>query len=364
MTEMASRDKILLNKANLNYWQKRYSELHLLLEKGNRQFLENLEEQFAIATKNIKEKLDRFYLEFADLEEITYLEAQRLLNSEQLEEFHMSVEEYISLLEAYENSKDEEILKKLKRASLKYRVTRLEAIELQLMAEVAKAYSGFPDSLLEYLKDTYIDRYYRSIFTIFQGYGIGTSFSKIDERQLDKLLKKPWAADGIEFSERVWNNRDKLIQNLSTELTQGIILGDSYTAMTERLAKKMNTELYKARRVVATESSYFASLSQKETWDELQVDEYEIVAVLDLKTSEICQNQDGTVYKTKDFQPGKTAPPFHVNCRSTTAPYFDDTDVPGYVEGERAARGLDGKTYFVPASMKYEEWFKTYIANK
>ena len=45
---------------------------------------------------------------------------------------------------------------------------------------------------------------------------------------------------------------------------------------------------------------------------------------------------------------GVTAPPFHVHCRSTTVPYFDDEFD---AVGERAARDEEtGKTYFVPVS--------------
>lgn len=36
---------------------------------------------------------------------------------------------------------------------------------------------------------------------------------------------------------------------------------------------------------------------------------------------------------------GITAPPFHVRCRTTTGPYFEDE----FEFGERAARNTDGK---------------------
>ena len=92
--------------------------------------------------------------------------------------------------------------------------------------------------------------------------------------------------------------------------------------------------------------------------DELGVEEYEIVATLDTYTSEICQSMDGKHFPMKDFQAGVTAPPFHPWCRSTTCPYFaDDFGEPG----ERAARGEDGKTYYVPAEMNYQEWKKTFV---
>ncbi len=73
-----------------------------------------------------------------------------------------------------------------------------------------------------------------------------------------------------------------------------------------------------------TESAYFGQQAQKQCFNELGVEKYEIVATLDSRTSEICQEKDGMIFDMKDYEPGVTAPPFHVNCRSTTAPYFDD----------------------------------------
>lgn len=53
-----------------------------------------------------------------------------------------------------------------------------------------------------------------------------------------------------------------------------------------------------------------------------------------------------------------TAPPFHVWCRSTTVPFFDDEFD---LVGERAARGADGKTYHVPGDMKYKDWKQKFV---
>lgn len=59
-----------------------------------------------------------------------------------------------------------------------------------------------------------------------------------------------------------------------------------------------------------------------------------------------------------EYKPGVTAPPFHVYCRSTTVPYFDDEFTVGE---QRAARGENGEYYTVPADMKYEEWAAEYV---
>ena len=99
-----------------------------------------------------------------------------------------------------------------------------------------------------------------------------------------------------------------------------------------------------------------ASVAQKDAFNELDVEEYEIVATLDSHTSEICQELDGQHFPMKDYQAGVTAPPFHVWCRSCTVPYFDDD----FSSGERAARDADGNTYYVPDNMTYKEWKKEY----
>ena len=107
-----------------------------------------------------------------------------------------------------------------------------------------------------------------------------------------------------------------------------------------------------------TEEAYFSSVAQKDCFHDLGVEKYEIVATLDSHTSEVCQSMDGQVFLMKDYEAGVTAPPFHVYCRSATAPYFDDNFDQ---TGERAARGEDGKVYYVPDNMRYQEWYDTFV---
>ncbi|MCM1104506.1 MAG: PBECR2 nuclease fold domain-containing protein [Clostridium sp.] len=79
---------------------------------------------------------------------------------------------------------------------------------------------------------------------------------------------------------------------------------------------------------------------------------------MDSHTSDICREMDGKVFPMSQWEIGVTAPPFHVWCRTTTAPAFGDEfdNI-----GERAARGEDGKTYYVPADMTYKEWQRAFV---
>ncbi len=94
-----------------------------------------------------------------------------------------------------------------------------------------------------------------------------------------------------------------------------------------------------------------------DTYDALDVEQYEICAVLDSKTSETCQHLDGKIFDKKDAKPGVTMPPFHCHCRTTTIPYIEGvTD-----DGERVARDpATGKSVRVE-NMTYEEWKAKYV---
>jgi len=211
------------------------------------------------------------------------------------------------------------------------------------------------------VRDTYTEGYYHTAFEIQKGFNVGFDIAGVDSKKLDAIISKPWAADGINFSERIWGSKTQLINEVHTHLTQMCLLGQAPDKAISNIAKKFNTSKNQAGRLIMTESTYFGSLSQKNSFNDLDVEKYEIVATLDSKTSFICQDLDGKVFLMKDYDPGTTAPPFHVWCRSCTAPWFaDDYDI----VGERIARGEDGENYYIPAKITYNDWNKDFVDSK
>lgn len=101
-----------------------------------------------------------------------------------------------------------------------------------------------------------------------------------------------------------------------------------------------------------TETAYFHTLASRDAFDDLGVYDFEFSSVLDTKTSDLCSDMDGKVFKLRDLEVGVNAPPMHPNCRSVIIPYYSDTRY-----GMRAARDVDGKTYDVPAGMSYKDWY-------
>lgn len=98
------------------------------------------------------------------------------------------------------------------------------------------------------------------------------------------------------------------------------------------------------------------------SYEEADIEKYIFVAVLDKRTSRICQEHDNQVYDRDKAVPGVNCPPMHPWCRSTTVGYDEDAD---YSKLKRRARNPEtGKVEYVPADMTYKEWYSEYVAKR
>ncbi|HGS9437707.1 TPA: minor capsid protein [Clostridioides difficile] len=337
-----------------DYWRKRFEQLEEAQNNKSIKYYLELEKQYKLAMSNIERDILIWYNRFTENEGISLLEAKKLLNTRELEEFKWSVEEYIKY--GKENAINQKWMKELENASARVHITRLEALKLQIQQQVEVLYGNELDGIDKLMRDIYTSGYYHTAFNVQQGVNVGWSLMSLDTNRINKIISKPWATDGLNFSERIWGKyRPTLVNELHTKLTQSIIRGENPKNLVNDFAKRFNVSKSQAKNLIMTESAFFASASRKDCFSDLDVEKYEIIATLDLRTSNICRELDGKIFDMKDYQVGITAPPFHCRCRTTTAPWFEDE------EGYRAARGEDGKTYYVPSSMKYNEWYEKYI---
>lgn len=339
-----------------DYWAERFDRLtEAQINKGAEYYL-NLEEQYRKAIQSVEKDIAKWYTRYATENGISLTEAKRLLNSRELEEFRMDVKEYIQKGETLKYSN--QWAKQLEAASTKFHVSRMEALKVQMQQQAETIYAHERDGIDDLARNIYTDGYYKTAYEIQKGIGIGFDMMQLDTNKIDKLIAKPWAADGKNFSDRIWTNRAQLVSELENRLTQSIIRGQSPQKVIKELAERFNVSKSKAGRLVMTESAFFASAAQRDAFNDLDVERYEVLATLDSRTSETCRRMDGQIIPMSEYKPGVTAPPFHVYCRSTTVPYFDDEFT---VMEQRAARDENGEYYTVPANMKYEEWKKAFV---
>lgn len=351
--------KVRSTAKNKDYWGKRMAALEDSQYQRSATYYKDVQRQYMRATNSIQMDVMRWYQRLADNNGVSYAGARKLLKKDELEEFKWTVEDYIKAGE--ENAVDQRWMKELENASARHHISYLEAMKLQMQQHAELLSTEFDGDMTDYLHEAYREQYYRTAFEVAKGTGAGTNLARLDGRKIEAVIKRPWAQDGEDFSSRIWTNKDKLVRNLHTELTQNIIRGESPQKAVDSLSKTMEVSRSQAGRLIMTESAAISSAAQKDCLKELGVEKYEILATLDGQTSEICRDMDGKVFDMKDYKVGITAPPFHPNCRSTTVPYFDDE----FTEGEqRAARDGDGETYYVPADMKYGEWEKQFVKDE
>lgn len=342
---------------NSEYWKERFGQLEAAQHKKGADVIAEMEKQYKEAQKQIEGQIARWYQRLADNNGITLAQARQYLKAADLKEFKWDVQEYIKY--GQDNALTGGWMKELENASAKFHITKLEALKVQTQQSLEVMFQKQLGTMTGGMAGVFESGYYHTAYELQKGFNIGWDIAGLDQSQIEKVLSKPWAVDGKNFSERIWGNKGKLISEVHGELTQNIMLGGDPQKAIDAIAKKMNASRYNAGRLVMTEEAYFSSAAQKDCFLELGVEEYEIVATLDSHTSEICRTLDGQHFPMKDYQAGVTAPPFHVFCRSTTAPYFDENfgDI-----GERAARDEEtGKTYFIPDDMKYQEWEDTFV---
>lgn len=340
---------------NAEYWKQRFTQLEAAQNrKGATAYLE-MEKQYKAAQNELEAQIARWYQRFADSNGISLAQAKQWLKGRDLAEFKWDVKEYIKY--GKENAINGAWMQELENASSKFHISRLEALQIQTQNSLETMFAQQLGTMKKALSDVYTSGYYHTAYAVQQGFGLGWDIVRLDQAQIEKVLSKPWAVDGYNFSTRIWNSKTKLIGEVHNELSKNLLTGADPQKAIDSLAKKMGTSKSNAGRLVMTEQAYFSSAAQKDCFNDLDVEEYEIVATLDSHTSDICRSLDGKVFKMSDYKPGVTAPPFHVYCRSTTAPHFKDN----FDAGERAARGADGKTYYVPDDVTYSEWKKAFV---
>ena len=334
-----------------NYWTKRFEEEEKQRNISNKAYAKEIEKQYKIAENKIKNDIEKWYIRIADNNQISLADAKKLLTKDELKEFKWNLAEYT------QKAKSGAWKKELENASARVHIQRLEALQLQVKNSIETLRNKENEMLENYLIKNYEDTYYHSLYEISKGLNLKTSFATLDKNKINQVITKPWLKDGKNFSDRIWQDKEQLINTLRTKITQSFITGSTLDEAVEDISKfvsdKIKNKEYVARRLLETESAAYASKAQIEAFKSIDIEKYEIVATLDLHTSEICQEMDGKVFKLSDQEVGVTVPPFHTHCRTVIAPYFDD-------ESTRASRDENGE-YKEVKYMNYKEWKDQYI---
>ena len=336
------------NLSNEEYWVKR--EAYKLKKglKDLKKIEKELVKEYKKAMEQIGKEISNLFYKYANDNNLSYSDAKKYLNSSEFKEFKRDLKSYIKLIEETGN---EELLLELNTLAMKSRISRLEEMFYQCGKELDKLAIEINKKTDILLTNTFKNSYYEDIYNVQKFVGVGYSFAQIDKDMIEYVLSYPWS--GSSYSSRIWDNRDKLSKVIKQEITQMIIQGRDLRQVSKSVSKRLESDLNNSMRLINTEHARVMSEASKMSYVESEIDKYQILATLDKRTSTICQEMDGKVFKVDEAIIGKNMPPFHPNCRTTTIGYFNDVTT-------RVARDKDGKNIEIPSNITYKDWLKMY----
>lgn len=334
------------------YWERRSTQLMQRLERGTEKTIDSLIKAYEQATKNINKEISNIFKNYSKDGVLTKEQYKQLLTKKETDTYYKNLLEVIN-----NNITDDTIKKKLlakyNAPAYAYRISRYEALQENIDVELKKLANIEQDITKIRYVDTINEAYYHTIYDIQKGTGLGFSFAQIDNRTINMLLNEKWI-NKKNYSQRIWDNSEKLGNYLQTQLTADTMSGKSIQRISSELASYMNVGLFNATRLVRTEVAHFGNQAELLSYKELNIEKYVWMATLDKVTCKHCAQLDGKKFLVKDAKEGVNYPPLHVFDRCGTVSYFDEEELKDLQR--RARDPITGKTYLVDQNITYEEW--------
>lgn len=195
------------------------------------------------------------------------------------------------------------------------------------------------------LSNIYTDQFLRQVYDLGQSITVKANFNRLNPALIQKTLDYPWS--GAMFSDRLWQDKERLGRNLRVGLTQSMILGEGIPQITDRINKGIDTARYNAERVARTETKRVTYCAHDDVYKDTGVEElrYRCANGGDSRTCQYCRADNGKVFKRGE----EPTLPRHPNCRCVYIPVVSDT----FEDNE-----LNELTGSVRGAENYEKWRK------
>lgn len=193
------------------------------------------------------------------------------------------------------------------------------------------------------LSNIYTDQFLRQVYDLGQSITVKANFNRLNSALIQKTLDYPWS--GAMFSDRLWQDKERLGRNLRVGLTQSMILGEGIPQITDRINKGIDTARYNAERVARTETKRVTYCAHDDVYKDTGVEElrYRCANGGDSRTCQYCRADNGKVFKRGE----EPTLPRHPNCRCVYIPVVSDT----FEDNE-----LNELTGSVRGAENYEKW--------
>lgn len=338
---MTTKDKKKIDE----YWAERALQQEQNAQIVADRYMAQIGQSLADYEHQLVSEVEKFYARYAVDNKMTHAEAKQYLTDKERREFkNVTLERFREM--ALNPDTPTPLLDAL---GYRHRISRKEALLAEIERLTAELYGkpdGIHDKVTEALSDVYIKGKIHQAKNLAHFGIIEKPILGVDA--VKHKMASNWS--GKTFSTNVWGHDAAVYKSISDTINKGLTGGWSIDRMARALSERTGVAYHRADTLVRTETTFYNNLATLDTIKELGGDHYEIVAVLDSRTSEICRLENHEVHSVKEYEPGRTAPPFHVRCRSTIrpavksdkpSPYFNILQNDGSVKLATEQRSLD-----------------------
>ena len=194
-----------------------------------------------------------------------------------------------------------------------YKLDKYWQMQGQLKHELQKLNDKQVRAMSKAFNEQFFDIYYS---IAIQG---KEAFTTINKEGAWHLINSIWCADGLDFSQRIWNNTELLIETLNEELVACVITGKKTSELKKVLQERFNVSYSSADRIARTEMSHIQNAAAKQRYEDYGIQQMQVWADKDERRCDVC----GKLHKKK-YPIGAQIPvPVHPNCRCSIIPVVD-----------------------------------------
>lgn len=321
-----------------NYWQERREELLKQMEKDEQKLFDKLDKLYAGQIAELERDIASYYQKYGRDNVIEY---RTLLNSiseqdremlmQRMDEFATKYPQYAHLMPVRESI---------------YRLNELEAIQMEMYIQQYEIGAIEQEELQAHFEEYAL----KSANLAAEQMGFGDQFYSLNSSLISSTVGAAWS-QGKNYSERIWENREKLAQYLNDDFAKLIARGVSYDKCVADLAKRFgDVSRRDIKRLVFTEGTFLFNETQAQV-HENEFDKY-CISCADSRACPICKslqaNQRINPVNFEDRTPGINFPPLHPWCRCSYTVQVDDWDA--WIDDYVARHGGDRLT---PAYFSY-----------
>lgn len=299
----------------MTYWERRQRELNQALEKDEAKLKKRLSSFYDAEYRKLEKEIAAYYSQYGENNVITYRrlmeslpEEDKRLLLERMDDFAEKYPEYAHLLPVRESI---------------YKLNRLEGLQQSILLQQLEIGAVNEEEIRKHLEKQAA----RNASAAAETMGFGKNFYAENSQLVRQVVNTAWC-NGKNFSQRIWDNVEKLAGYLGTDLAQGFARGDSY----ERLVKQLRQRFGKvsrndAYRLIYTEGTFVMNEARAASFEQ-DTEEFifrvQYDAIRRNGWRDICDDLDGQTFLWSERRPGINFPPMHAWCHCTATPYVSD----------------------------------------